>query len=126
VVLTPAVLFALVLYACLPACGPGARTRTLRAGLISLNVARDTMLAVSKEREAQIVEHAATKEQGRAELDAWRKRVDTAATALEVGYRAIYTASILDDAKSLTDATAAVAQVIAIVATLKPTRETTQ
>jgi hypothetical protein len=90
-----------------------------------------TTLAVSKEREAQItkdtissaVARGATKEQAGAELAAalaaWRAKVDKPDTVFEVGYRAIYTASILDDAKSLTDATAAVAQAIAIVAALK-------
>lgn len=104
----------------LSACGASQRSRALRVGLTSLNVARDTMLAVSKERERQIVEHAATKEQGRTELDAWRTKVDKVALALEVGYRAIYAASILNDAKSASDAVTAVAIAVAAITALKP------
>ncbi len=101
------------------ACGASARTKALRVNLVALNVARDTVLAVSKEREAQIVERAATKEEGRAQLDAWRQVVDEVAAALEVGYRAIYAASILDDARSAGEAGAAVQKALALVKDMK-------
>lgn len=101
-------------------CGASLRTKALRVNLVALNAARDTMLAVSKEREAQIVEHATTKEEGRAHLDAWRLTVDKAAAALEVGYRAIYGAAILNDLPSSSEAAAATAKALALLKELKP------
>lgn len=105
------------------ACGPNARTTALRGSLVTLNVARDTMLTVSRERETQIVEHcnppSCSREEGHAQLDAWRKIVDRAAVALDDGYRLIYSAAILDDAKSLTDAIAAIQEALALLQTLK-------
>lgn len=115
----PRVVPVLLIALLLGACGANARTRTLRVSLVSLNVARDTMLTVSKERETQIVEHAATKEEGRTQLDAWRASVDKVVVAIDDGYRAIYGAAILDDAKSVSDAVAAVAKVLALVKDLK-------
>ena len=38
VVMVPAALIAMAMYACLPGCSASARTRTLRAGLVSLAV----------------------------------------------------------------------------------------
>lgn len=96
-----------------------ARTQVLRAGLVSLNAARDTMLSISKAREAQIVEKATTKEEGRAQLEAWRAHVDEAAVAIKAGYDAIWAASILDDAKSESDVAAAVAKALALFKELK-------
>lgn len=101
------------------ACGANTRTKTLRVGLVSLNAASDTTLAVSKEREAQIVEHATTKEEGRAQLDAWRAKVDVVMTALDAAYRAVYSAAILNDAKSASEAGAAIAKAVALAKELK-------
>lgn len=109
-----------VLLCFVAACGASARTKALQVNLVSLNAARDTMLAVSKEREAQIVEHTATKEEGRVQLDAWRQAVDKVAAAIEVGYRAIYAAAILNDVKSASDAAAAAAKALALLKELKP------
>jgi hypothetical protein len=110
-------------------CGASARTRALRTGLVSLNVARDTMRAASKEREKQIVADcnppSCTKEEGHARLDAWRVIVDTVATAIDDGYDAILAASILDDAKSAGAAGSAVAKAVELVKSMKnPTAPT--
>lgn len=105
------------------ACGPNARTTALRDSLVTLNVARDTMLTVSREHEAQIVTHCnpptCTREAGHAQLDAWRKVIDRVAATIDDGYRLIYSAAILDDAKSLTDAIAAVQEALTLLKTLK-------
>ena len=102
------------------ACGASARTKTLRVSLVSLNAARDTLLALSKERETQIVDHAATKEEGREQLDTWRASVDKVVAAIDLGYHAIYAAAILDDAKSLEAAVTATAQALEQLKDLKP------
>lgn len=111
---------ALVLLVLLVACGASSRTKALRVGLVSLNAARDTTLAVSKEREAQIVAAAPTREQGRAELDVWRGKVDVVAAAIDAGYRAIYSAAILNDAKSASEAAAAVEKALSLLKELRP------
>lgn len=104
-------------------CGASARTTALRTSLVSLNVARDTARAASKEREKQIVDACnpptCTKEEGHARLDAWRELVDKAYTAIDDGYNAILAALVLDDAKSATDAGAAVSKALALVKDMK-------
>lgn len=105
------------------ACGASTRTQALRTGLLSLNVARDTVRAASKEHEKQIVDAcnppSCTKEQGHAELDAWRTTVDLATVAIDDGYDAILAASILDDVKSVSAAGAAVAKALDLVKGMK-------
>lgn len=104
-------------------CGASARTTALRASLVSLNVARDTARATSKEREKQIVDDCnpptCTKEDGHARLDAWRALVDVAYTAIDDGYDAILAALVLDDAKSAKDAGAAVVRALSLVKDMK-------
>lgn len=109
----------IVLLLALVACGASARTKALRVNLVALTAARDTVLAVSKEREAQIVEHATSKEEGRAQLDAWRARVDPVVDAIKTGFEAIYAASILNDAKSASEAGAAVAKALTLAKEIK-------
>src|SRR5688572_22785778 len=96
-------------------CGANTRTKALRVGLVSLNAARDTTLEVSKAREALIVEQATTKDEGRAALDTWRAKVDVVFVALDAGYRAVFSASLLNDAKSASEAGAAIAKALALV-----------
>jgi hypothetical protein len=104
-------------------CGASARTTALRTSLVSLNVARDTARAASKEREKQIVDACnpptCTKEEGHARLDAWRELVDKAYMAIDDGYDAILAALVLDDAKSASDAGAAVAKALSLVKDMK-------
>ena len=110
-------IIAIVLFLCLAACGASARTKTLRVSLVALNTARDSVLAISKEREKQLydaclVEAALTppkcsKDEGHARVDAWQKTVDTVVKAIDTGYRAVHDAALLDDSKSAIDAAAA-------------------
>jgi hypothetical protein len=117
----------LVLLLCLAGlaagCGASARTQALRTGLLSLNIARDTARATSKEREKQIVDGCnaptCTKEEGHAKLDAWRVVVDAAYAAIDDGYDAILAALVLDDAKSTIDAGAAIAKALELVKGMK-------
>lgn len=106
-------LIVLVMGACV-----NARTQTLRVSLVALNTARDTMLATSKAREAQIVEHASSKEEGHVQLEAWRATVDMVSTAIDAGYRAIYGAAILDDLQSAQTAGAVVQKALVLLKTL--------
>lgn len=109
----------LVLLVVLGACGASSRTKALQANLFALNVARDTLLEVSRTREGQIVADAKTKEDGRAELDAWRARVDPVVEALAKGYRVIAAAALLSDSQSASEAGAAVASALALARSLK-------
>lgn len=108
----------------LVACGASVRVKTLRASLVTLNAARDVVLQVSKEREAQIVARATSKDEGRAALDAWRAKVDAVVAAIEVGYRAVHDAALLSDAKSASEAAAATKKALALLKDLKePSKE---
>lgn len=95
---------------CLPACGASARVKTLRVSLVALNTASDATLVISKEREKQLydtclAEMALTppkcsKEEGHARVEAWQKTVDAVIKAIDVGYRSVHDAALLDDSKS--------------------------
>jgi hypothetical protein len=109
----------LCLVGLIAACGASARTQALRTSLVALNAARDTLLTVSKDREAQIVAKATSKEEGRTQLDAWRADVDKVAAAIEVGYRAIHDAALLSDAKSAREAAIAAQKALSLIKDLK-------
>ena len=111
------VLVALVVLLGLTACGASSRTKALRVNLVALNTARDTMLAISKEREKQLydtcleevkrVPPTCSQEEGHTRVDAWQKKVDEAVTAIDLAYKAVHDAGLLGDAKSAADAVAA-------------------
>lgn len=95
----------------LSACGASARTKALRTSLVALNAARDTTLAVSKEREKQIYAGckppACAKEEGYARVKSWQKKVDAVIEALDFAYDRVHDAGLLGDTKSAADAAAA-------------------
>lgn len=97
-------------------CGASTRTNGLRAGLFALNAARDTVLEVSKKREEQIVDACnppeCTLDKGRAELAAWRDKVNLVVEAIAKGYRLTAAAALASDSQSATEALAAVAKAI--------------
>ena len=118
----------LIVMLCLvAACGASSRTRTLRVNLVALNTARDAVLALSKEREEQIYDRcnppACTKEEGHARVDAWRGKIDVAIKTIDVGYRAVHDAALLDDTKSVTAAAAAAAKALDLYNDLKDLKE---
>lgn len=96
------------------ACGASSRTKALRVSLVSVTTTRDTVVKVSHERATQIIDAATSKEDGRAKLDAWREQVDAALKALDVAQDAIFTAALLNDAKSASEAGAAVVRALAL------------
>jgi len=108
------VITAVMLLAFAASCGSNTRVKTLRVGLVALNTARDATLAVSKQREAQIVAAAPSREMGQAELAVWRAKVDTVFAALDVAYHAVHDAYLLSSAKSASEAGAAVAKALAL------------
>lgn len=105
------------------ACGASTRTKALRTSLVALNVARDTLRATSKAREAQIVDAcdppSCTKEEGHARLEEWRAHVDAVTAAIDDGYDAIWAASLLDDLKSARDAGSAVTRALDLAKSLE-------
>ena len=109
----------LLLLVCLAACGASSRTKALRVSLVSVNAARSTTVQVSKARESQIVDAATSKDEGAAKLAAWRASVDAVMAALDVAQKAIYDAAILNDAKSASEAGAAVAKALTLMKQLK-------
>ena len=116
-------LVAVVLLCFVAACGASSRTKALRVNLVALNTARDSVLALSKEREKQIYDSCnpptCTKEEGHARVDAWQGKVDVAIKTIDVGYRAVHDAALLDDAKSVTAAAAAAAKALDLYNELK-------
>lgn len=106
-------------------CGASSRTKALRVNLVALNTARDTVLALSKEREKQIYDACnpptCTKEEGHARVDAWREKVDAVIKAIDTGYRAVHDAALLDDSKSTLDASTAAAKALDLYKKLKET-----
>lgn|SRR5574341_422497 len=106
----PLVVMLVVVLLGLAACGASSRTKALRGSLVALNTARDSVLALSKEREKQLYDAClieaqrspptCTKEAGHARVLVWQKEVDVAIEAIDIGYRAIHDAALLDDAKS--------------------------
>ena len=134
--LAPTVALLLVMMLLLAAAcgGASSRTKILRVNLVALNTARDAVLALSKEREKQIYDTciaeaaqtppACTKEQGHARVEAWQKKVDEAIRTLDIGYRSIHDAALLNDAKSESDARAAFARALVLVEDLQKLKET--
>ena len=120
-----ACLMGVVLLCLVAACGASLRTKALRVNLVALNTARDAVLAISKEREKQIYDSCnppiCTKEEGHARVDAWRGKVDVAIKVIDVGYRSVHDAALLDDTKSVS--AAAAAKALALYNELKDLKE---
>lgn len=108
----PALLLLVVLLA---ACGASARTKALQTQLLAVNVARDTLVAVSEKRQAQLVESAVSVDDGKAKLAAFRKAREPVVEAFEKAYRAIAAAALIDDASSVTEIAAAVMNAVTLV-----------
>lgn len=114
----------MLLVIALAACGQSARTSALRSSLTALNVARDTLITVSDERQAQIVDDCArdpacTVEIGKARLVEFRHQRTPIVEAFARAYEAISTAALLNDAKSVGDVAVAVAHAVKLVKELK-------
>lgn len=87
----------------------------------SLSKTREQQLYDACLAEAARTPPTCTKEEGHARVDAWQKKIDVAVHAIDVGYRAVHDAALLDDTKSAAAAAAAAATAMEIYKTLKET-----
>lgn len=78
-------------------CGPSARTKTIRAALITVNAAEAGFVALNKETESKLVESASSYEGGEKALQDWRKKRGSGEDAIVGAYRAIAVAASFDD-----------------------------
>lgn len=85
------------------ACGPSARDKAIHQTFVGLNAARDGFIAWDKTHQAEIVEKAATKDEGTASLAAYRAERATVIAAFELAYHTIATAVLVDDKKQRAD-----------------------
>lgn len=83
------------------ACGASAREKTIRTTFDATNIAADHLLTFSDAQEAQINATATSLEDRNAKTAAWRAKVDKAELALTAVYRAIATAALLNDDRSV-------------------------
>ncbi len=108
---------ALLLAFVLVACGASARQKTIRITYESVNIADDQLVQFTRTHGRAIVDDALaagkTKEQTRAELDAFLVKTDKASLTVKAAYRMVAAASALDDERSL----AALLQVAALLKT---------
>jgi hypothetical protein len=82
-------------------CGPSAYQKTVRASLLVTDAAHDGFIAYDRERQAAIIEAATSKEQGQAELHAYRERRGRLVELFDATYRAIAAAAVLEERKNL-------------------------
>ncbi len=101
------ILFMLVLVAC----GPSARQRAIRTTYDATIIATDQLASYSAKHKAAIVGDATSATAGQAELVSWRAKVDHAEKVLATVYRAIATAALVNDDRSV----AVLVQVAAIL-----------
>lgn len=90
------------------ACGASQRQDTIKAALITVDVARESWLAYDKHAQAEIVAKATSLEDGRAKLAAYRANQGKIETAFEIAYRAVASAAALNDDPSLAGMKAAI------------------
>ena len=109
------------------ACGANARLQMYRVNVVALNTARDVVLVLSKEREAQLYAScnppSCTKEVGYGRVEEWQKKVDAVVEAIDLGYRAQHDAVLLDDGTSAAKARAAFIKAMSLVKELKELKE---
>lgn len=91
----------LVLLVAFTACSGTARLKTIRATYDVTNVATEKLASYSAAHEAKLLAAATDAAVFDAQLAAWRAKVDHAEKAREAVYRAIATAALLNDDRSL-------------------------
>ena len=95
----------LLLFVFLVACGASARQKTIRITYETASIADDELQHFKLQHGKQIVDEAVaagkSKEQARAELDAFIAKVDHAQLTVIAVYRMVAAASALDDDRSL-------------------------
>lgn len=87
----------LLLALVLLACGASARQHTISAALVAADASRDAFVAFDAAHQQQLVATAASLDDGRQRLEAYRKQRDPIVQGFAMAYRAIATAAILTD-----------------------------
>ncbi len=102
-------LYLVVFAACLTVtqglgCGSNSRTTAIQTSLVAVNAARDGFVAYDRQHQIDIADAATSKEEAKAQLQAYRKDRELLLHSFEVVYRALAIAATQNDAPSLTDA----------------------
>lgn len=103
---------ALFVSSTMASCTKSKRSDTIRASLIAVNAVRDGFVAWDHAQQALLVDHAASKEEARAALNAYRDKRSDIVTGFEVAYRALAVAATQNDEVSLKAALAESAELI--------------
>ena len=100
-------------------CGAGQRNNTIRAGVVTLNAARDGFLAWDGEHQMQIVKDATTYEEGRKRLDDYRALRDDVIKTFFAVYNFFIGAATQSDDPSLKTAFREAEKLYATIVKLK-------
>lgn len=100
-------------------CGASQRETTIRAALITADVARDGFVSYDAAKQSAIVNAATSLDDGRAKLAAYRDARAKVADAFTTAYRAIAAAAAVNDAISLSGIKIAIDQMLAVIAAAK-------
>lgn len=111
----------LLLFACTvgASCNKSQRVDTLRASVISVNVARDGFTTWDSHHQAAIIRDAATREAAQTALSEYRDKQSRVVTGFEVAYRALAVAATQTDEPSLHAAIAAASELLELVESIK-------
>lgn len=110
-------LLALALVCATPSCGPSARTRTLQVTLAATAAAQAGFIAQDAAHQQALVDRAASLDEGRAALGAYRTRRDRVVALFIAAYRAVAIAATVEEG-GLADAVAASRELAAALAAL--------
>ncbi len=102
------------------ACGATAREKTIKATLITANVARDEFASWDLKHQHALVETSSSKDDATEKVAHYRKDQDRVVLGFTALYRLIATAAILeDDPKSLANLLAAADQLYTLITEIK-------
>lgn len=99
-------------------CSGSQRQKTLRAAVLSVNVARDQFLEYDRSHQIGIVEQATSREDGVAKLEAYRKKREPLMKGFEIAYKALALAATANDDPSYQQALAATSELLGAVKSL--------
>lgn len=97
-------------------CAASTRQTTIKTALVTVDTTRDAFVAYDVAHQADIVQKAASIDDGKAQLAAYRVTRATVVTVLDSAYHAIAAAAVANDDPSLTGIEAALVQLHAAVA----------
>jgi len=102
----------LLLFASSVSCTKNRRQETLHDSIVAVNAARDGLTAWDRNHQQEIVDKATSREDGEAQLAAYRERRKTVADSFELAYRLIAVAATQNDDPSLKAALTAAAEIV--------------